>query len=118
MTTASAKRGGLAYNLNLNKHWFAFGAVDLENDQFQDLDLRFSPAGGVGAHLIKSDRTQFDALLGASMASRPVGLSGTLLPGPPAIVVREPSLDTFTTPEPARYALPDLSTTTPPTLAS
>jgi putative salt-induced outer membrane protein YdiY len=67
LTTASAKRGGLAYNLNFDKRWFAFGSVDLENDQFQDLDLRFSPAGGGGAHLIKSEKTQFDAMLGASL---------------------------------------------------
>jgi putative salt-induced outer membrane protein len=67
LTTASAKRGGIAYNLNLDKRWFAFGSVDLENDQFQDLDLRFSPAGGGGAHLINSERTQFDAMLGAAL---------------------------------------------------
>jgi Protein of unknown function, DUF481 len=67
LTTASAKRGGLSYNLNINKHWFAFGSVDLENDEFQDLDLRFSPAGGGGLHIIKSENTQFDAQLGASL---------------------------------------------------
>jgi len=67
LTTASAKRGGVAYNLNINKRWYAFGSVDLENDQFQDLDLRFSPAGGGGIHVIHSERTQFDAQLGASL---------------------------------------------------
>lgn len=67
LTTASAKRGGVAYNLNLDKHWFAFGSVDLENDPFQDLDLRFSPAGGGGAHFIKTERTQFDGMLGAAL---------------------------------------------------
>jgi len=67
ITTASAKRGGVSYNLNVNKRWFAFGQVDMENDQFQDLDLRFSPAGGGGVHMINTERTQFDAQLGAAL---------------------------------------------------
>jgi putative salt-induced outer membrane protein YdiY len=57
----------LAYNLNLDHRWYAFGSVDLENDQFQDLDLRFSPAGGGGVHLIHTEQTQFDAQLGAAL---------------------------------------------------
>src|SRR6185503_16386749 len=36
-TTANSKRGGVSYNLNLNKRAFVFGAVDLESDQFQSL---------------------------------------------------------------------------------
>lgn len=67
VTTASAKRGGVSYNLNVNKRWFVFGQADLENDQFQDLDLRFSPAGGGGVHIVNTMRTQFDAQLGASL---------------------------------------------------
>jgi putative salt-induced outer membrane protein len=64
-TTANAKRGGVSYNLNLNKKTFAFGAVDLESDQFQSLDLRFVPAGGLGYHVIATKPTQLDLRIGA-----------------------------------------------------
>jgi putative salt-induced outer membrane protein len=67
LTTANAKRGGLAYNLNVQPKWFVFGSIDLESDEFQALDLRFSPAGGGGYHIIKDEKTAFDALLGASL---------------------------------------------------
>ncbi len=67
VTTANAKRGGLSYNLNVNKRWFGFGAVDLENDQFQLLDLRFVPAGGAGFHAIASEKTTFDLQAGGAL---------------------------------------------------
>jgi putative salt-induced outer membrane protein YdiY len=63
-TTANSKRGGVAYNLNLNKKAFVFGSVDLESDQFQDLDLRFTPAGGGGYHAIVTMPTQLDLRVG------------------------------------------------------
>jgi putative salt-induced outer membrane protein len=66
VTTANAKRGGVSYNLNLNPKTFVFGSVDLETDQFQSLDLRFVPAGGLGYHARKSERTVLDFLLGAA----------------------------------------------------
>ena len=65
-TTANAKRGGVSYNLNLNKKIFAFGSVDLESDQFQSLDLRFVPAGGLGYHVIATEPTKLDLRLGAA----------------------------------------------------
>lgn len=65
-TTANSKRGGVSYNLNLNKRAFVFGAVDLESDQFQSLDLRFTPSGGAGYHAIATMPTQLDLRLGAA----------------------------------------------------
>lgn len=65
-TTANSKRGGVSYNLNLNKKAFVFGSVDLESDQFQDLDLRFAPAGGGGYHAIATMPTQLDLRMGAA----------------------------------------------------
>jgi len=67
LTTANAKRGGIGYNLNLSKRTYAFGSVDLENDQFQSLDLRFSPAGGGGIHAVKRENTTFDVFFGGSL---------------------------------------------------
>jgi putative salt-induced outer membrane protein YdiY len=66
-TTANAKRGGIGYNLNVTPRVFVFGLVDLENDEFQSLDLRFAPAGGVGYHVMKTANTVFDMSLGASL---------------------------------------------------
>lgn len=66
ITTANAKRGSIQYNLNVNKRWFGFGAVDLESDQFQSLNLRFNPAGGVGYYAITNPKTTLDLQLGAS----------------------------------------------------
>jgi putative salt-induced outer membrane protein len=66
LTTANAKRGGIAYNLNVRPRLFVFGSVDLESDQFQDLDLRFSPAGGLGYHIIKNDKTSLDGMFGVA----------------------------------------------------
>jgi putative salt-induced outer membrane protein len=67
LTTANAKRGGIAYDLNVTPKMFVFGLVNLENDQFQSLDLRFAPAGGLGYHAIKSENTILDLSLGASL---------------------------------------------------
>lgn len=67
LTSANAKRGGLQYNLNLDPKMFVFGLLDLENDQFQSLNLRFAPAGGAGYHAIKTPNTTLDLSLGASL---------------------------------------------------
>ena len=67
ITTANAKRGGIAYNRNLNPKWFAFVSADLESDEFQSLDLRFSPAAGIGGHLVKSETTILDLQAGADL---------------------------------------------------
>jgi putative salt-induced outer membrane protein YdiY len=66
LTTANAKRGALAYDLNINSKLFGFGSVNLESDQFQSLDLRFNPAGGLGYHVFKTPRASFDTQFGAS----------------------------------------------------
>src|SRR6185369_10911273 len=65
--TANAQRGGINYNLNISPKVFVFGSVDLESDQFQSLDLRFSPAGGLGYHVIATENKTFDAQLGAAL---------------------------------------------------
>jgi putative salt-induced outer membrane protein YdiY len=67
VVTANARRGGISYNLNVTPKLFAFGLTDLEYDEFQGLDLRFAPAGGLGYHLIKDDTKSFDLLGGASL---------------------------------------------------
>lgn len=65
-TTANSKIGGVTYDLNITKKWFAWGAVTLESDEFQELDLRFVPAGGIGHHTIDRENTKLDLRVGAS----------------------------------------------------
>jgi putative salt-induced outer membrane protein YdiY len=68
LTTANAIRGGIRYDLNLTPRVFAFGQVDLEYDQFQSLDLRFSPSGGLGYHVWRpDDQNYFDVFGGIAM---------------------------------------------------
>jgi putative salt-induced outer membrane protein len=64
LTTANAKRGGVSYDRNFNPRWFVFGSLDLEADEFQSLDLRVVPAGGIGAHVINNEKTVLDLQLG------------------------------------------------------
>ncbi|HEV2689749.1 MAG TPA: DUF481 domain-containing protein [Bryobacteraceae bacterium] len=67
IVTANAQRGGLNYSLNVAPRIFAFGAVDLESDQFQNLDLRFVPAGGLGFHAWKREGAAFDVFGGGAL---------------------------------------------------
>jgi putative salt-induced outer membrane protein YdiY len=66
VTTANSRRGGILYNLNLNRRAFVFGSMDLETDQFQALDLRFAPAGGAGYHWLTGENMKLDLSAGAS----------------------------------------------------
>jgi putative salt-induced outer membrane protein len=67
IVTANAIRGGLSYNLNLSPQWFVFASTDLEFDEFQNLDLRFAPAGGFGFKAVNTRRTKFDIFGGSSL---------------------------------------------------
>jgi putative salt-induced outer membrane protein len=66
VATANAIRGGSRYELNVSDKLFTFGFVDLEFDEFQDLDLRNVLGGGLGYHMVKNDRMTFDLFGGAS----------------------------------------------------
>lgn len=67
IVTANAKRGGAHYDINLSKKVYAFGLGDLENDEFQQLDLRLTLGGGLGWHAKKTERTTFDIFGGGSL---------------------------------------------------
>jgi putative salt-induced outer membrane protein YdiY len=67
LVTANAIRGGLKYERNVSPKLFVFALSDFEYDQFQNLDLRFSPALGFGYHAVKTDRTTFDLLGGGAL---------------------------------------------------
>lgn len=65
--TANATRGGLQYDLNINKKVFAFALTTLETDEFQNLDLRWVGGGGLGYNLRKSDNEQLSFNVGGSV---------------------------------------------------
>jgi putative salt-induced outer membrane protein YdiY len=65
-TTANAIRGGSRYELNVSDRLFTFGFIDLEFDEFQNLDLRNVLGGGLGWHVKKTDRTSFNVFGGGS----------------------------------------------------
>jgi putative salt-induced outer membrane protein YdiY len=63
-TTANTEAGGARYDHNLDDKVFGFGAADFFADALQGLNLRSVFGGGLGYHLLKSDRTTLDLLGG------------------------------------------------------
>jgi putative salt-induced outer membrane protein YdiY len=63
-TVADLITAGIRYDHNLDPRLFAFVAADFMSNALQDLDLREMYGGGLGAHVIKSDKTMLDVLAG------------------------------------------------------
>ena len=63
--TANTIQAGARYAHNLTPRLFGFGAADFQTDALQTLDLRSVFTGGLGYHVIKTDKTTFDLLGGA-----------------------------------------------------
>jgi putative salt-induced outer membrane protein len=64
--TAKAIQSGARYDHNITERLFAFVGGDFQTDELQLLDLRSVLSGGLGYHVIKSERTTFDLLGGAN----------------------------------------------------
>ena len=62
--TASAVRGGIAYDHNVSPRLFVSGFNNYEHDRFQSLDLRAVFGGGFGVHAVKNDRSHLDFTAG------------------------------------------------------
>jgi putative salt-induced outer membrane protein YdiY len=65
-TTANAIRGGTRYDITLSDRLFTFGFINLEFDEFQNLDLRSVLGGGLGWNVQNTDRTVLDFFSGGS----------------------------------------------------
>lgn len=63
--TAKAVRGGVSYEHNVKPRLFVTAFNDYEYDEFQNLDLRFVAGGGLGFHLLKTERASLDVSAGA-----------------------------------------------------
>ena len=74
--TASAVRGGWAYNRNLRPRIFATVFNDYEYDRFQNLDLRAVFGGGLGWHAWKAEKGFLDIVGGADYNRESFGKSG------------------------------------------
>lgn len=64
--TASAIRGGWAYNPNLTKRLFFNSFNDYEYDRFQSLDLRVVLGAGLGYKVVKTETARLALLVGAA----------------------------------------------------
>jgi hypothetical protein len=62
--TASAVRGGWAYNRNIKRRLYASLVNDYEHDRFQNLNLRSIFGGGLGVHTWKAERGFLDLTAG------------------------------------------------------
>jgi putative salt-induced outer membrane protein len=63
-TTANSIVAGARYDRNLTKRIFVFGSADYTHNELQGLNLRSIYSGGLGYHLISTDRTTLDLLGG------------------------------------------------------
>lgn len=64
-TTAHEIRGGIRGDVSFTDRWFVFALTDFDSNALQHLDLQNVIAGGVGYHMIKTERTVFDLFGGA-----------------------------------------------------
>ena len=84
-TVAALTQGGLRYDYNLNPKIFVFGAADFMANALQFLDLRQVYSGGLGFHVIKSDRTILDLLGGLNYTHETYSNGNLIALGPPPV---------------------------------
>jgi len=65
-TTANSIVAGARYDRNLTKRIFLFGSADYTHNELQGLNLRSIYSGGLGYHLISTDKTTLDVLGGVN----------------------------------------------------
>jgi putative salt-induced outer membrane protein len=63
-TTANSNQAGARYSRNITPRLFGFGGGDFQTNALQDLNLRTVLGGGLGFHVINTDRTTLDFLVG------------------------------------------------------
>ncbi len=51
--------GGLRYEVDITERWFAYGRIDLEFDEFENLDLRAATTVGAGYYFLREDDHEF-----------------------------------------------------------
>jgi putative salt-induced outer membrane protein YdiY len=71
--TASDILGGIRYDHNITKKWFAYVSDDAESNDLQKLDLRNILGGGLGYHAINNKNTILDLLGGVAWTHESYG---------------------------------------------
>jgi len=56
--------GGAKLEVDITRRWFAFGGVELEYDEFEDLDLRATATAGVGYFAIRQEEQELKVRAG------------------------------------------------------
>jgi putative salt-induced outer membrane protein YdiY len=77
--TADDIRGGARYDHNIGSRAFAFGSVDYEYNELQDLNLRSIYSAGFGYHAIKQPNMTLDILLGGNYTRESYSATATTL---------------------------------------
>lgn len=62
--TAREILGGAEYEADFAARWFGFASIELENDEFENIDLRTTVAAGVGYFFIEQDDQMLKARIG------------------------------------------------------
>lgn len=57
--------GGVKFEVDITKMLFAYGKLELEYDEFENLDLRSTATGGLGLFLIRKDEQELKVRAGA-----------------------------------------------------
>jgi putative salt-induced outer membrane protein len=60
VSTSQQTRLGGRYDRNIGRHYFGFGALDLDSNRLANLQLRTLLSAGMGWHVIKSPETSLD----------------------------------------------------------
>ena len=82
-TTANLFQAGIRGDLNVSPRAFVFAFAGFATNQLQHLDLRQTYGGGVGYHVIKTDRTVFDVYGGFDYDRDEFGSYTIINPTPP-----------------------------------
>ncbi len=71
--TADEVLGGARYEYDLSDRWFVYTGINLEYDQFEDLDLRVQFLAGFGYFIIKQEKQTLKARGGAGFQHESFG---------------------------------------------
>lgn len=85
-TTANALRSGARLDWNLTPRVFVFGFGNFETNELQHLSLRQVYGGGLGYHIIKTDRNVLDVFGGFDYDRDEFAAYSLLNPTPPPLI--------------------------------
>ena len=91
-TTAHEIRGGIRGDVNISERWFVFGLTDFDSNALQHLDLQNVIAGGIGYHLIKTEKTSFDIFGGVGYNQQYFSAYTLANPTPPPLTTAVPAI--------------------------